>query len=1018
MEGETKRNELESLIEAIKGSDVLECRISLISQLENVNDFNQSESSFQALLLEYLVEFWEDSTCLGMPQCMLNKTILSVASKYLESDMHNCLRKFLVLGTKAIKWCERHLETTIPSIGESQDENCSSIFYQIILNTLSLSSSVIITLTRSPVFGEKELVLIIEDFILELLNLTKTSVVETKKIPSISSEIVKLTQVIVDAVVKLCRTYCQAVKWDFYKMNADRNKEMIEVGVDLASHVVNITACTIKYLYELGMFAAGGGGSLVTLLNVSWKGVVSLLQLGKGFLTEKVNVADIILNLVSLVIESLRCASEAWYMTLQDTLTGAEAKRIFLPIKFYLINAVRISSEYPYEAIDVYRELTRCALLISSLGISFSKETKLRAASEALAEFVEPTSLLLLHTLLNTANINLESRLQILDWLLSNENDSKSTVVVENADSSSGSTSLGSIFLVNCDDVPMARAVLLGRLMLFLNLLKTSPVLREEIVIGISRKLDCLLHMIMHEEVYSLALGLEITVNCVVGPNSGVTWQPMFYFILHSLKIFMIVAASSGPAWMEVEFFLLRNICHPHFLCLEIITEMYCFLLRHGETNMTSYILDRLCSVLKFVASSEPDLRPLDTLRKISRLVCVSLSYVCPAAVDRFYKLVESEDEPNLSQILYLALLIEGFPLESLPDESKMIAIRKLVTSFYHFAENKAKEQELGLINSTEFCNSSSVGLPVHALSSALQCCQVKDSDIAGDKNMAHIVNFAVVVIHGYKSAIDLKKDIFATLLSATLVIISNMRNFYGSAKMERLIVELHTLFMQCPTDADGMLYQCKPSLAYFMASLSHMEIAEGEGQTLCTAVWDLYHMLLRERHWAIVHLVIVAFGYFAARTSCTQLWRFVPHDATLSFDTHTGTEANEDRFMSELKCVLEKEVALCDVTPSKEQLHLLQEGIVLRKLGKVACNNSKVSGSKQLEIDKNSVKNRKRKLLDRICEGMELLQSGVKVMNDALAQSDATDLKDTLSSHILCLEDVISHLVGSTNQV
>ncbi|CAL9078434.1 unnamed protein product [Musa textilis] len=193
MEGETKRTELESLIEAIKGSDlrvggrmnldgfkVFECRISLISQLGNVNDFNQSGSSFQALLLEYLVEFWEESTCLGMPQCMLNKTILNVASKYLESDMHNCLSKFLILGTKAIKWCERHLEITIHSIGESQDENCSSIFYQIILDSLSLSSSVIFALTRSPVFGEKEVVLIIEDFILELLNLTKTSVVETK----------------------------------------------------------------------------------------------------------------------------------------------------------------------------------------------------------------------------------------------------------------------------------------------------------------------------------------------------------------------------------------------------------------------------------------------------------------------------------------------------------------------------------------------------------------------------------------------------------------------------------------------------------------------------------------------------------------------------------------------------------------------------------------------------------------------------------------------------------------------
>lgn len=51
---------------------------------------------------------------------------------------------------------------------------------QIILDSLSLSSSVIFALTRSPVLGEKEVVLIIEDFILDLLNLTKTSVVETK----------------------------------------------------------------------------------------------------------------------------------------------------------------------------------------------------------------------------------------------------------------------------------------------------------------------------------------------------------------------------------------------------------------------------------------------------------------------------------------------------------------------------------------------------------------------------------------------------------------------------------------------------------------------------------------------------------------------------------------------------------------------------------------------------------------------------------------------------------------------
>lgn len=44
--------------------------------------------------------FWEDFTCLDISQCMLNKTILSVAAKYVDSDVSECLVQFLALGTK------------------------------------------------------------------------------------------------------------------------------------------------------------------------------------------------------------------------------------------------------------------------------------------------------------------------------------------------------------------------------------------------------------------------------------------------------------------------------------------------------------------------------------------------------------------------------------------------------------------------------------------------------------------------------------------------------------------------------------------------------------------------------------------------------------------------------------------------------------------------------------------------------------------------------------------------------
>ncbi|XP_074588061.1 uncharacterized protein LOC141843950 [Curcuma longa] len=127
MEGETKRNDLDSLIKAIKSSTALECQISLLNQLGN---FDQLAD--QALLLQYLSELWDDSTCLSQSQCMLNKTILSIVSKYLEADTSGCASQFFVLGAKANKWCERHLNSILHSNGASRDENLSGMFSQVL----------------------------------------------------------------------------------------------------------------------------------------------------------------------------------------------------------------------------------------------------------------------------------------------------------------------------------------------------------------------------------------------------------------------------------------------------------------------------------------------------------------------------------------------------------------------------------------------------------------------------------------------------------------------------------------------------------------------------------------------------------------------------------------------------------------------------------------------------------------------------------------------------------------------
>uniref|UniRef100_A0A6N2MM50 Secreted protein n=1 Tax=Salix viminalis TaxID=40686 RepID=A0A6N2MM50_SALVM len=123
--------------------------------------------------------FWEDFTCLDISQCLLNKSILSVATKYVDSGLSGCLVQFLVLGTKASGWCGKHLKMTAMSTEGSQEEH-SNLFFQLLLDLLSLSSASVVALTRHPVFIDNASAAIVERFILEQLNLIKDIVSEIK----------------------------------------------------------------------------------------------------------------------------------------------------------------------------------------------------------------------------------------------------------------------------------------------------------------------------------------------------------------------------------------------------------------------------------------------------------------------------------------------------------------------------------------------------------------------------------------------------------------------------------------------------------------------------------------------------------------------------------------------------------------------------------------------------------------------------------------------------------------------
>ena len=304
-------------------------------------------------------------------------------------------------------------------------------------------------------------------------------------------------------------------------------------------------------------------------------------------------------------------------------------------------------------------------------------------------------------------------------------------------------------------------------------------------------------------------------------------------------------------------------------------------------------------------------------------------------------------------------------------------------------------------------------------------CSEVEISDIE-----MKTLKFLVAIIRKYRSSMDnVMKDHCRKLLSETLGIVSNMKHLYASEAMEEVISELQNLFISGKAAAsDTKLYECKPDLASFLAGLGHMEIVESDKNAKTSALWELYHMLLSERHWAFVHLAISAFGNFSQRTSCNHLWRFVPQNAALSFDLETGDEANEERFTSEFKAFLDKEITVT-VIPTSEQLGLhLKEGLMLKEMAVAALKISKVdkeamecereSESEIMKIENEKQTHKRRKLPDGINKGMEMLQHGLKVMDDGISEWQKNELKtkefhSKFLAHYSSLKDVIDYLAG-----
>ncbi|CAI8603872.1 unnamed protein product [Vicia faba] len=993
--------DIQRILTAIKSSEVVEDRIQLFTDLGILNFKDVSE--------------FDHASIMNCVVCMLNRSILQVALRNIDLNLPSCFLQILTLGVKASIWCGKHLKMTLLSTEESQDDGHNSVFYQLLLEILRFSSSTFLALLKFTDNSNKELMDNVETFIIEVLNLTKDSVSEAKKIQSFGSEILKVSHMVIDVVVKLCKARFELINWEA----CDENHKPINV-----CHAINITKYTIEKLSQIGVLAANDGGSLVNILSISWKAVVSLLQIGGGHLT-KVNIANIVASLLALITEPFKCAAEVWSSSLNETISVTEAKRIFVPVKFYLINAVKICSLYPHQAYIMYREITQCVLSITSFWIFASNENLLINATAVIAELLEETTLDLVVSLINSDKLKLEQKLELVELLFINKSDSHSGLDDDPALDDCNFTLINKVFVSSCEGIDRSRVPILGRVVLFINFLKYSLKLDEDMKLAITKKLNWFLEILVEENVYSRMLVLQLPLCSGSGKAVELVWQPIFSLLLQAFKTFMIVISSS-TAWGELESFLLENFFHPHFLCWEIVMECWCFVLQHAETQMANNIINKLCSLLKLLASPDSVFLPHSSFRKLTRSICLLLTCCKKPVVDEVFMSIVGDRKSQMSLILCLALFIEGFSLDLLSDELRKTTIQRITSDYFDLIDSFDEASLMA-------CSSGLFGIPVFILSASLQSSLQSLQDRLPEID-ARTLKFLISIISIYKSTVDKEiKDHSLWLFGEILVIISYLKHLYMSNDIEQAIMEIENIFISEPP---ALLYKCKPHLARFLTGFVDMEFLESDdSDAKSRAAWKLSHLILTERHWAFAHLAIAAFGHFAANTTCTQLWRFLPQNAALSYDIVSGLEATNEGFMAELKAFYSKQIALLTIAPSPEQLELLQrEGLILKQMvhnisvsaeQREGCEGMEIDDKNQsnsMEVDDKHQSNKKRKLPDGISKGVELLKSGLKIISDGLLewqlnQFESNELHVKYSTQFSQLEDAIMHfdeLAGS----
>ncbi|KAI5071648.1 hypothetical protein GOP47_0013899 [Adiantum capillus-veneris] len=850
-------------------------------------------------IVEVLTSCWEKCGGLEMFSIQTAVSMLRGAQRLLlqSQESSQLLASVLVLALKIQSWCDGSLRSSKePSQTIPKTQN-------VLLETLKLANGLFMNLEKCSFLEDKEFRNGAEIYICQFLDSFKIVCNFFQK-NQLHDEFQKVAQEALSEAFKVL----MKLRVKFIAACGERSFSSLD-GITLER--AHIIWYGVSAVMDIGKFSARNGRDWVGMLNVAWKGVTALLQTmtRKDVISRILDIQLIINTMIGCMKESLKNAAESWNAVVQekdDNVNVAELKRLCIPVKFFLINVIRVVTHYPYQAVDAFNDIVESALRIISLRLEISECPRLKFVAEAIVEILEPSLFILFCTLLNSSELEFQVKLQLLNGLFGTNNE-EGFILSNNVDKRE-------LDKVNEEDVKICfgQEVNLGRLILFLGLLQSCQHCGDKMSHELAKRLDFPLQMICKAEIYAKVFEPQVSRTQL---TAKVTWQPLYIILLKTLQMFFVALAET-EAWTEAEDFLYRNVLHPHMLSRELILELWCFISRHSESSIVKEHIQDLLYALSGLLESSTATCSDWPVRTITRLICLLIKADPAYLATQVYELAFGTDPFATTPTLKLAsaLLKEHFPISILPEELKsqvILSAKRALSEYWSQGTKNAKEasEKLQQFDVTLCC--------------LMECLYQESYEQCIDTEKLHDLTKMIIELlqecHR-KSGFGIK--------SQSLKYLSGIWQKMQPEEIGSVIVPLHNLIVTCKLSESEQM-RVKLGLAEALAGLGEVSMPEDNTDPTNCALWELYHVILRERHWAYAHLGLASFGYFVAHTSWNELWRFVPSDAALAHDGKTGKIAKESTFMTSLRCFLEKEV-VCTTFTESDTKAVQQEGELL----------------------------------------------------------------------------------------